>query len=310
MRLVTLGGAALRLTPPGTERLETARRLEVGVTGPECNAAVAAGRLGSEAAWLSRLPDGPLGRRVAAELRGHEVEVVADLVDGRQGLTFFERGPEPRGNDRLDDLAGAAVEGLTMDDLPDAEIEAADVAYVTAATPVASNGLAGTTAKFLKTATDAGATTALGLLDVRGWEDRGTGQEAVEGLFPVVDVLVGTADAVATVFDRDGEPGGVMHALASEHGLETVALSHDRGAAVWHEATVHELAAPDVDVVDVSGSADAFAGAFLAGLAGGDVQSALRRAVAASALARTTPGALPAFTAAEVDRVAQRVGRD
>lgn len=309
MQLVTLGGAALRLTPPGTERLETARRLGVGVTGPECNAAVAASRLGSEATWLSRLSDGPLGRRVAAELRGHEVEVVADLADDRQGLTFFERGPEPRCNDRLDDLAGAAVEGLTMDDLPDGLIEGADVAYVTAATPVASNGLAGATAKFLKTATDAGATTALGLLDVRGWDAREDAREAVEGLFPVVDVFVGTAEAVATVFDRDGEPGGVMHALASEHGFETVALAHDRGAAAWHDATVHELGALDVDVVDVTGAADAFAGAFLAGIDEGDVPTALRRAVAASALARTTPGALPEFTAEEVARVADRVER-
>lgn len=309
MQLVTLGGAALRLTPPGTERLESARTLGVGVTGPECNAAVAAGRLGVDATWLSRLPDSALGRRVATELRGHEVDVVAEFVEGRQGLTFFERGSPPREDGRLDDLDGAAVEGLTMDQLPTDRVEAADVAYVTAATPSASTGLAGAAAKFLKTATDAGATTALGLLATHGWDDPDAARDTLEGTFPAVDVLVGDDDAVAEVFDRDGEPGQVMHSLATDHDLETVALTGDRGAAAWHDATVHAFPALDVDVVDVTGADDAFAGAFLAGLAGGDVQAALRRAIAASALVQTTPGVLPVFSEAEVDAVAGRVGR-
>lgn len=308
MQLVTLGGAALRLTPPGTERLESARTLQVGVSGPECNAAVAAGRLGVDAAWLSRLPDSALGRRVATELQGNDVEVLAPFVEGRQGLTFFERGASPREDGRLDDLDGAAVEDLTMEQLPTDRVEAADCAYVTAATPSASTGLAVTAAKFLKTATDAGATTAVGLLETGGWDDTETARDTLEGMFPAVDVLVGTDRAVAEVFGRDGEPGRVMHSLASDYGFETVALTGDRGSAVWHDATVHEFAALDVDVVDVTGALDAFAGAFLAGLEG-DVQTGLRRAVAAAALVETTPGVLPVFSESEVDAIAERVGR-
>jgi 2-dehydro-3-deoxygluconokinase len=307
MRLVTLGGAALRLTPPGNERLETARTLEVGVTGRECNAAVAAGRFGVDATWLSQLPDSALGRRVAEELRGHEVEVVADYVPGRQGLTFFERGSTPRADSRVDDLERAAVEDLRMDRLPTDRVREADFAYVTAATPSASTNVAGTAAKFLKTATDSGAKTALGLLDARGWNEYDAARETLEGLFPAVDVFVAAAAAVDTVFGRRGEPGSVMHAMASEYDLETVALIHEHGAAALQGSTVHEFGALDVDVVDVTGSADAFAGAFLAGLP--DAPTALRRAVAAGALAKTTPGVLPVFTDEEVDRVAGRVER-
>ena len=308
MELVTLGGAALRLTPPGTERLESAGTLEVGVTGPECNAAVAAGRLGVDAVWLSRLPDSALGRRVATELRGHDVEIEAAFVEGRQGLSFFERGSPPRGDGRLDDLDGAAVEGLTMEGLPTDRVEDADCAYVTAATSSASTGLAVAAAKFLKTATGGGATTAMGLLETRGWDDPETARDTLEGMFPAVDVFVGADDAVAEVFGRDGAPGQVMHSLATDYGFETVALTDDRGAAAWHDSTVHEFAGVDVDVVDVTGADDAFAGAFLAGL-DDDVGAALRRAIAASALVETTPGVLPVFSADEVDAVAERVGR-
>lgn len=308
MELVTLGAAALRLAPPGSERLETARALDVGVTGPECNAAAAAGRLGADPVWLSRLPEGPLGARVESELRGHGVDVVADTGAGRQGVTFFERGRSPRVDARVDDLGNAAVEGLTMDAIPTDRVEAADTAYVTAATPRASTGLAGATAKFLKTASDAGARTALGVLDTRGWNDLDSARETLEGLLPAVDVLVGTADAVEAVFDRGGEPSKVTHALGSTHDLETVALCRASDATAWHDSTVHGFERPDVDSVDSTGGIDAFAGAFLAGLDGG-VKSALRQAIAADALARTTPEALPVFASDEVESVAETLDR-
>ncbi|MFQ3320145.1 MAG: 2-dehydro-3-deoxygluconokinase [Natronomonas sp.] len=309
MQLVTLGGAALRLAPSGSERLETADDFDVGVTGPECNAAVAAGRLGADATWLSRLPDGPLGRRVANELRGHEVDIVASFDSGRQGLTFFERGSKPRGDGRVDDLDGAVFEELTMDALPGQPVEAADTAYVTAATPQASTGLAGATAKFLKTAMDADATTALGLLETRGWSDYGSARDTLEGLFPAVDTLIASASAVEEVLDRSGDPGSVMHTLASNHGFETVVLQRRNDAAVWHDSTVHEFETPAVDAVDVTGAADAFAGAFLALIDAGSAQTALRTAIAADTLVKTTPGALPVFTRMEAERVASSVER-
>ncbi|MFW5964038.1 MAG: PfkB family carbohydrate kinase [Natronomonas sp.] len=308
MELVTLGAAALELAPPGSERLETAQTLDVGVTGPECNAAAAAGRIGAEPVWLSRLPAGPLGARIDSELRGHGVEVVADTVTGRQGLTFFERGRTPRPDARVDDLGNAVVEGLTMDAIPTDRVEAADTAYVTAATPRASTGLAGATAKFLKTASDAGARTALGVLDIRGWSDLDSARETLEGLLPAVDVLVGTADAVEAVFDRGGEPSKVTHALASSHDLETVALCRASDASVWHDSTVHGFERPEVDSVDATGAVDAFAGAFLAGLDGG-IKTALRRGIAADALVRTTPEALPTFSSDEVEAVAETLER-
>ncbi len=309
MQLVTLGGAALRLAPPGNERLETTRVLQVGVSGHESNAAVAASRLGAESTWLTRLPEGPLGRRVAADVRGNDVTVVADYTDARQGVSFFERGPPPRGNARVDDLQGTAIEGLTMDAVPDDVVESADTAYVTAATPRASTGLAGAAAKFLKTASDAGATTAVGLFTTRGWDDYDAARDTLEGLFPAVDVFIATASAVEAVFNRGGDVGSAMHALASNHDFTTVALTHESGAATWHDSTVHEFALSDVDVVDISGAADAFAGVFLTILADENVQSALQTAVAAEALAMATPDPLPVFTAAEVNRVRERVTR-
>ncbi len=308
MNLVTLGGAALRLAPRGTERLETADALSVDVEGAECNAAVAAGRLGADAAWYSRLPDDPLGRRVAGELRGHEVEVVARFGEGRQGVTFFERGSTPRSDGRVDDRAGAAVENISFDALPTARVDGADAAYVAGGTPTTSTPLAQATAKFLKTARDGGATTALGLLEPDGVATDDD-YDTLEGLLPAVDVLVATPAAVEAVFDRSGEPTQLTHALAADHGFETVTLLREQTGAVWRDSTVHEYALPTVETVDVTGAADAFAGAFLVGLHGEDVQTALRHAIAADGLVKTTPGALPVFTREELEAVADSIER-
>ena len=93
--LVTFGETMIRLSPPAGERIETARSLEFRTAGAESNVAVAASRLGCSAAWLSKLPDSPLGRRVTTELRTHGVEpYVRWDDDARQGAYYIESNGE------------------------------------------------------------------------------------------------------------------------------------------------------------------------------------------------------------------------
>src|SRR6056297_405905 len=108
--LVTFGETMLRLSPPDGERLEVSDRLELRAAGAESNVAVAAQRLGADAAWTSKLPDSPPGRRVVSGLRRHGVET--DVVwsdEGRQGTYYLESGGEPRGSNVIYDREGAAV---------------------------------------------------------------------------------------------------------------------------------------------------------------------------------------------------------
>src|SRR3954453_3920469 len=65
--LLTCGETLLRLSPPGMQRLDQARAFEVGIGGTELNVACLLARLGRRTAWVSRLPEGPLGRLVAGE---------------------------------------------------------------------------------------------------------------------------------------------------------------------------------------------------------------------------------------------------
>src|SRR6056297_1664917 len=94
--LVTFGETMLRLNPPAGNRLETATTLEFRTAGADSNVAIAAARLDTSSAWLSKLPDSPLGRRVTNEIREHGVEprIVWDN-DARQGAYYIERGAAP-----------------------------------------------------------------------------------------------------------------------------------------------------------------------------------------------------------------------
>jgi 2-dehydro-3-deoxygluconokinase len=114
---LTLGETLVRLSPPGTQRLDQARMFEIGVGGSELNVACLLSRLGRRAAWVSRLPEGPLGRIVDGEARRHGVDTGhVKWVEARQGLMFFEAGPAPRNARVLYDRKNSAASGMTLDD--------------------------------------------------------------------------------------------------------------------------------------------------------------------------------------------------
>ena len=96
--VITFGEAMIRLAPPHFQRLEQARSLDVEIGGAELNTAVGLARLGRTAAWVSRLPDSPLGRLVGNRVReaGVDDRFVQYAPDGRCGLYFLEFGAAPR----------------------------------------------------------------------------------------------------------------------------------------------------------------------------------------------------------------------
>src|SRR5437868_11906206 len=118
--LLTCGETLLRLSPPGLQRLEQARLFEIGIGGSELNVGCVLARLGRRIAWVSRLPEGPLGRIVDGEARRHGVDMRwVRWIDGaRLGLMFFEPGPAP-GNARV--IYGrkhSAASELAFEDAP------------------------------------------------------------------------------------------------------------------------------------------------------------------------------------------------
>src|SRR5579862_882346 len=136
--LLTLGETLLRLSPPGVQRFDQARNFEVGIGGSELNVACLLARLGRRTAWVSRLPQGPLGRIVDGEARRHGVDTqfVRWIEDARLGLMFFEAGPAPRNARVIYDRKHSAASELGFEDAPwEALIAASARVHLSGITP-------------------------------------------------------------------------------------------------------------------------------------------------------------------------------
>ena len=304
--LVTFGETMLRLSPPNDERLETAREFDVRAAGAESNTAIAAERLGAKAAWMSKLPDTPPGRRIANGIRQHDI--TTDVVwseDGRPGTYYLEHAGMPRGTnvvyDRADsEFSTAAAEEFNLD-----RVRNATAFYTTGITPALSEQMRETTVNMLSVARNAGTMVAFDVNYRRKLWSPEAARNTITRLFPAIDVLIIAAKDAEAVLDYDGEPTQLAHHLASEYEFRTVVVTRGaHGAVAIHDNVVHEQEAFETDTHDPIGSGDAFTGAFLARrLSGDDVARALKYATATAALKRTIPGDVATVTKSEVEAI-------
>ncbi|MFC3478254.1 bifunctional 2-dehydro-3-deoxygluconokinase/2-dehydro-3-deoxygalactonokinase [Halobacterium litoreum] len=313
MDIVTFGETMLRLSPPGRERLERATELEFRAAGAESNVAVNAGRLGAETAWLSKLPDSPLGRKVTATLRSQGT--TPDVVwseDGRQGTYYLEQGGEPRGTNVVYDREGAAVTTAEFAELATDRIADAGYFYTSGITPALSETLAETTADLLEHAQATGTTTAFDV-NYRGklW-DAETARDGLEALFPDVDVLFVAERDARDVLGREGKPAAIGRGLADEFGFGTVVVTRgDEGALAVRNGDAYRQGAFETETHDAIGTGDAFVGGYLAQrVDGGSVEDALAWGAATAALKRTIPGDVALVTREEVESVLAGDGAD
>ncbi|PSQ02666.1 2-keto-3-deoxygluconate kinase [Halobacteriales archaeon QS_4_69_31] len=308
--LVTFGDTSLRFAPLDGERFETTDDVRLRVSGTESNVATAASALGTDVAWLSKLPDNPLGHRVDRTLREYGVETEVAWGEGRQGLVFSEHGPGPREQRRYQDRTDSAAATVTPGELPMDRVQAADATFVGGSTLSLSGQIVETAEAVLRAA--GGGLVALDLDYASGHWTVEAARETLDGVLDAVDVLFANEAEAKTVFDRTGEPRKLAHTIASNHDFETVVITRSEyGALVWHDNVIHERDGREVEAVDPAGQHEAFIGAFLERLLhDGGAGEALTYGVATATLTRTLPGAMTAVTPGEVERLAAELDRE
>jgi len=304
--LVTFGETMLRLSPPAGERIESADRLDCRTAGAESNVAIAAARLGTDAAWLSKLPDSVLGQRVASDIRSHGVDVrVAWSDEGRQGTYYLEAGGQPRGTNVIYDRADAAITTADPTDLDTDAVADADVFFTTGITPALSETLFETTEALLDRCSTAGFD-----LNYRSklWSPA-TARAAYEELFPAVDLLFAPERDCREILQLDGPPAEIADTLRSQYDCETVVLTRGEDGALAHTGEVTEQQVVEADTVDPIGTGDAFVGGYLSRSIRGESQAtALRWGAATAALKRTIAGDVALVSESEVRGVLDAEG--
>jgi 2-dehydro-3-deoxygluconokinase len=304
--LATFGETMLRFSPPEGTRLEDAQDIALRTAGAESNVAITAARLGTDATWLSKLPDSPLGRRITADTQRHGVEnAIRWSNEGRAGAYYIDFGGAPRGTDVIYDREGAAIKTATPEELDLDFVRTADVFYTSGITPALSDTLVGTTEAILSTAQAADTTTTFDLnYRAKLWSPE-TARTTCERLFSHVDWLVVAARDAAVVLNEEGDPEDVARRLVEAHDFETVVITlGDEGALAVHDDECYRQPVFEADTLDPVGTGDAFVGGFLSRrIAGDDVPGALSYGAATAALKRTISGDLAVVTPNEVAAV-------
>ena len=298
---LTLGETLIRLSPPGMLRLDQARAFEVGVGGSELNVACLLARLGRRAAWVSRLPLGPLGRIVDGEARRHGVDMnQVKWVDARQGLMFFEAGPAPRNARVIYDRKDSAAAGMTIGDADwPALIAASRRVHLSGITPALSESCRSVV---LEVAALAGSTgTPLSYdLNYRATLTTPRDAEAVlAAIAPHLELFVlAERDAQQVLgFAEGGER--LAEAVAVRYGVPLVALTRspdaDTGDIFLARGTVRYAPRYPVEIVDRIGAGDSFLAGLIHGLLDGDADRAIRFAAYAAAVGLATSGDINYF---------------
>ncbi len=295
---VSLGETMIRLSPPNFERISQARSLDIQIGGAESNVAVAMARLGFKPAWLSRMPDNGLGRRVEAELNFHGVDTsgVKFVPNERIGTYFLELAVPPRPNRVIYDRAGSAASKMTLADVDFGVIKQAGWLHTTGITSAISAGGLEVSREIIAFARQHGITTSFDV-NYRAllWEPKEAGV-ALEPIFKNCDyVFVAHRDAVA-LFGANEEPHAAARELQQRFGCRTLVITiGEAGAIAQHGEQQVEVAQrfKVPQIVDRIGAGDAFDAGFIAAqMRGYSVEDSIDHGNALSAMKLTMPGDL------------------
>jgi 2-dehydro-3-deoxygluconokinase len=314
--VIAFGEVMIRLAPPHFQRLEQARSLDLEIGGAELNTAVGLVRLGRSAAWVSRLPDNPLGRLVGNRVR--EAGVcdwhVRYEADGRCGLYFLEFGAAPRASSILYDRADSSISRVApgMFDWPTV-FSGARWFHVTGITAALSPGAAETVAEAMNAARTAGLMVSVDLNYRAKLWSREAAARVMGSLLPLCDVLMASESDAEHLFGiTGGEFAAVAEALAGRFGVKVVVGTRreaplvwwNRLAAVgWSAGLMYESPWYEVEIVDRLGAGDALAAGVIHGLLDGDLRKGIDYGAALAAIKHTIPGDLPWVTVEEVEAV-------
>ncbi len=307
VQIVTLGEAMIRLTPIDYQRLETTPLLEVHIGGAELNVAVALAQLGVSVAWVSKLPDNPLGRRIVQEAQrfGVDTSRVVWTQDGRVGLYFYEKGASPRPSTVVYDRRHSAINTLKVDELDWDFIGQAKILHLTGITPALSDMCRHLVAGCILRAKERRMFVSF---DVNYRSRLWTPEQARTTLLSLlrgVDLLICTKDDAANLFNLTVDIETIARQLQASLRIPNVAVTHGDKAVVATPQGTFSQSGYTIEEVDRLGAGDAFAAGLLYGVLQGNWELGLRYGLAMAAIKHTIPGDWFIGTKSEIEAIMQ-----
>lgn len=324
-RIVCFGEIMLRLSPPGYMRFVQANSFDVVYGGGEANVSVSLANYGMDAAFVTRVPDNPIGDSAVNELRrfGVDTQFIARGGD-RLGIYFLEKGASQRASKVVYDRKYSAISEAKPGDFDwKAVFIGASWFHFTGITPALGDQPAALALEALKCAKEMGLKVSCDLNFRKNlWTSAKAGKVMGE-LMQYVDVCIANEEDAEKVFgikadDTDISGGKLNHdgykkvaaELRRKFGFEKVAItlrgsisaSDNLWAAMLYDGGDYYFSKSyPVHIVDRVGGGDSFGGGLIYALSNGyPPADAIEFATAASCLKHSIEGDFNHATLSEV----------
>ena len=263
-----------------------------GFGGDTLNVAIAAARLGSNTAYVTRLGDDIFAAELRDLMQREAIDMTALRVDqgAPTGLYFVTHGPS--GHVFTYRRAGSAASRMLPADLDPALIASARFLHASGISQAISETAAETVATAISMARQAGVGVSFDTnFRSRLWTAE-KARPAIEGAAAQADILKTSAEDATALFGITAPPDVACHLLGL--GAKAVIITLGReGVAIATAAGLELIPGRQVTAVDATGAGDAFTGALLAELSRGvPLARAARFANAAAALSTLGYGAI------------------
>lgn len=326
MKILTFGEMMLRLKPLAFERILQTTGFEAAYGGAEANVAVSLAQLHHDSAYLTKLPENPLGEAALGTLRKYGVDTSKVLRGGpRLGMYFFEKGNGARSTGVVYDRAGSSIATANHSEFDWTSILGdVDVFYFSGITPAISAELESALKAALNYCKEYNITVVCDL-NYRGkmWKPE-RAQQVMAGLMPYVDVCVANDEDFEACLGIRAFDGDLSHGIEQKdnfcNGMKEITRKYpnckivasvlrnihsveqsDWMAILYQNEKFYETPVHKINVMEGVAAGDAFGAGLVHGLVSKlEPQETIDFAIAASVLKLSISGDLNLVTEAEI----------
>jgi 2-dehydro-3-deoxygluconokinase len=326
-KYITFGEVMLRLKSPNIERFFQSPFLEATFGGGEANVAVGLSRFGLNVAYVSVIPNNPIGDACLGELRRLGVDTSLIVRKGdRLGIYFLEAGANQRPSKVVYDRSHSAIAETKPGTINwDRVFDGVSWFHITGITPAISLSASELSLEAVKKAREKGITISCDL-NFRGklWKYGKSAPEVMSEFVKYIDIAIGNEEdcqkSLGVKADIDIEPGRLQAekykeltdkilklypnikkiaiTLRESHSVNyngwSAVLNNRKEFLISKKYEIH-------NIVDRVGAGDTFAAGLIYGLDNlSNDKEALEFAVAASCLMHSISGDLPLLSVEEV----------
>lgn len=286
--------------------IEFSQNFRMYIGGSETNVAVGLERLGIHSAWIGKLTDNALGRKIRNEIRalGVDVSGIVWSHEGRIGSFYIEWGAKPRPTKTIYDRSNSAATTLEADELDWNLIQNAEWLHLTGITPALSPVCRQSTREIVKRARSMGVKVSFDLNYRSLLWTRDEARQAWMEILPFANVIITTTADAELLCDEKLPREDLVRTIYNNYHPDAVVMTcGGEGSMAYDGQHLLTEGTWPLIVVNRLGAGDAFDAGLLYGLITADLKTGLVYGNAMAVLKMTIPQNMPLIERGDVERL-------